>query len=339
MSVKLCENPEYGFAVGRVRALETALLDRGRYDRLIRTRSVMEFVSALAETSYSRFASGDDRGDAGRAFVAAAEENFAFFRRYLLDVWLLDLFRLQADIHNLKVIIKRRLIDEAPSAEGLLNYGRWSNSELSTIAAGEHSDLPLVAGAVRRLLADFELTRDPAGIDSAVDQLGQALALDMARPSDFMTGYFRLHADLENLRTLVRVRLFAQDREGGGSRDVFSRALLPGGSLTPGHLTVLVSDEWDALVGRFASSPFRQYLEEGVASALRQRSLLRMERLGRELELLFLRQARYATFGYEPLVTFFMLQQNELRNLRLLYAAKQASLPDEQTQELVAYVD
>jgi vacuolar-type H+-ATPase subunit C/Vma6 len=64
-----------------------------------------------------------------------------------------------------------------------------------------------------------------------------------------------------------------------------------------------------------------------------------MERLGRELELRYLRQTRYATFGHEPLVTFHMMQQNELRNLRQLHAAKVAGLAPEVVQELVAYAD
>jgi vacuolar-type H+-ATPase subunit C/Vma6 len=38
-------------------------------------------------------------------------------------------------------------------------------------------------------------------------------------------------------------------------------------------------------------------------------------------------------------VTFHVLRENELRNLRLLYAAKLAGLGDEETRDLIAYVE
>jgi len=53
--VRLSEDPKYGFAIGRVRALESALMDRPRYERFVRARSGEEFVAALAETAYGRF--------------------------------------------------------------------------------------------------------------------------------------------------------------------------------------------------------------------------------------------------------------------------------------------
>jgi len=38
-------------------------------------------------------------------------------------------------------------------------------------------------------------------------------------------------------------------------------------------------------------------------------------------------------------VAFFLLRENELRNVRLLYAAKLAGIADEETRDLVAYVE
>ena len=84
---------------------------------------------------------------------------------------------------------------------------------------------------------------------------------------------------------------------------------------------------------------FREYLEQGRAAVSERHSFVRMERIGREAELRYLRQTRYATFGHEPLAAFFLLHENELRNLRLLYAAKLSGLSLDETQDLVAYVE
>ena len=87
---RLSENPEYGFAVGRVRALETDLLERARYERLVWSPGVREFAAALAETAYSRFLEGG-AADVPQALDKTTAENVAFLAQYALNRWLLDL--------------------------------------------------------------------------------------------------------------------------------------------------------------------------------------------------------------------------------------------------------
>lgn len=339
MSINLSENPEYGFAVGRIRSLETQLLDRNRYERLLHSPGQDGFAAVLADTAYGRFLPGDGAVDLARPLAAAASENFAFFREYCIDRWLLDIFRLRADIHNLKTVVKSRLAGMAAAPGGMLGFGRLGVGELQAVDAGTAGPtLAVYSEAVRRATAGYAANGDPACIDLVLDGLAQEIALDLARPSDFVSGYLYLHADLENLRTLVRVKLLPADQKGRGAA-VYAEALLAGGTLATGFLQSLLPENLEAIAGRFGSSVYRQYVEEGAAAAVRAKSLLRMERLGRELELRHLRASRFATFGHEPLVAFYLARENELRNLRLLYAAKQSGTPDEDARELVAYVD
>jgi V/A-type H+-transporting ATPase subunit C len=329
--IRLSENPEYGFAVGRVRALEPALMDRSRYERLVRARGSVEFVAALTETAYTKFLDGSS-ANVSHAFDKASEENAAFFSQYAQEGWLLHLFRLPAALRSLKAAIK-----------DALSRGK---SEVPTpaefIAMQQHA---VVSSAVAAAVQAFERDRDPAAVDMVVDRLLQDLRLRTADTSEFILGYLGLHADLENLRTLVRLK--AQPGGGEDQRGGMETAFLGGGGLELRDLVATIEEPWAAVVERFAKAPpggcgneaFRDYLEQGTAAVADRRSLVRMERLGRETELRYLRQTRYATFGYEPLVTFFLLRENELRNLRQLYAAKLAGLADEEARDLVAYVE
>jgi V/A-type H+-transporting ATPase subunit C len=335
----MSQNPDYGFAIGRVRSLETALLDRNRYDRLVRTRGRDEFLSVLTETAYGRYFEGDRSGqqDIERALAAAADENFEFFRQYCLDDWLLELLQLPEDFHNLKVVLKRRLLGEETSADELLPHGRWGRDQLDALATGTPGAQPAeVSEAVRQIVVQPEASRDPARIDMALDRLLLGMTMNLARPSDYMTGYCQLYADMENLRSLVRVKATSEPATGGSE---LTQAFLPGGTLRLARLASFLAGDWESLIGGLASTRFRGYIEQGVGEMVRRQTLLRMERLGREEALRYLRQSRYATFGYEPLVTFHLLHKNESRNLRLLYAAKQAGLPDAETLELIAHVD
>jgi len=329
--IKLSEDPKYGFAIGRVRALEPGLMDRSRYERFIRARSVEEFVAALAETAYARFLDGDSAGVA-QAFDRAAQETGDFLSAYALDDWLVQLFRTPATFRKLKRAFKN-----------VLSQAKADGSDLSEFEATEWNT------RVEEVFADtkaaFARDHDPAAVDVALDRLMQEIELQIAGRSEFLNGYFGLHADTENLRTLVRLK--ANQKEDKNSAGEMETAFLPGGTLMLAGLLTALSQPWPAVVELLAKPPphgvgnesFHDYLEQGRIAVTEKRSFTRMERLGRELELRYLRQTRYATFGHEPLVTFFLLRENEMRNLRLLYAAKLAGRKDEETQDLVAYVE
>jgi V/A-type H+-transporting ATPase subunit C len=329
--VRLSEDPKYGFAVGRVRALEPALMDRPRYERFIRARSSEEFVAALAETAYARFLEGGVAGVA-RAFDSAAEENAAFLSAYALDDWLLHLSSLPRAFRRLKTGLK-----------DALSQGKTDVSAPSEFEAIGHKSR--VDKAVAEAIEAYAGKRSPAAVDMAIDRLMQEVELQVASHSEFMVGYLGLHADTENLRTLVRLKA-----KKGGDKDPageMEAAFLKGGTLTLASLLAALPQPWPVVVETLAKAPpygagseaFRDYLEQGRAAVTDRRSFIRMERLGREAELRYLRQTRYATFGHEPLVTFFFLHENEMRNLRLLYAAKLAGLTVDKAQDLVAYVE
>jgi len=328
---KLSEEPKYGFAIGRIRALEPALMDRACYERFVRARNREEFVAVLAETPYGRFLEGGTAG-VGLAFERAAEENLAFFSEYALDDWLVRLFTLPAAFRVLKTALK-----------STLSQGGTDVTVPRELATAEQKTL--FDKEVARIVKASAKSRNPAEVDAAVDRLMQEVELQVASPSEFVVGYLGLHADTENLRTLARLKTSADGGETAAGE--MEAAFLRGGTLTLAGLAAALPEPWPAVVEMLAKAPpygtgseaFREYLERGQAAVADHRSFTRMERLGREMELRFLRQTRYATFGHEPLVTYFLLRENELRNLRQLYAAKLAGLADEETQEMVAYAE
>jgi V/A-type H+-transporting ATPase subunit C len=316
-----------------VRALEAALLDRIRYERLSQAKGREEFVAVLAETAYARFMDGG-ASDVPQALDRAAGENVAFLSQYALDRWLLDLFRLPAAFRCLKAALKDALAREGSAAT--------TPAELDTATFASR-----VGEATAAVVADFHKHRDPAAVDVAMDRLQQNLQLETAEPSEFLTAYLGLHADVENLRAFARVKSRSTDGDQGDQGRELGAAFLAGGSLAAADMIAALPEPWTAVVDRFAKAPphgvgnevFREYLEQGTTAVVERRSFVRMERYGREMELRFLRHARYATFGYEPLVAFFLFHENELRNLRQLHAAKLAGVARETAQDLVAYVD
>ncbi len=330
--INLSEDTSYGFAVGRVRALEVALLGPGQYDRLLRAAGPDEFTAILKETGYARFFEGAGPGSFDAAMELAAAEYAAFLARYALDPWLLRFFQLPADIHNLRTAVKaaRGAGSVPPHRAG----GAWSAQSITALVSGAAPPEveSLVQPVVRRLL-DEDSRADAITIDVALDRLEAELALAAARPSPFLVGYLQLHSDLENARTAARVKA------AGESGADLAGLLLPGGAVGVERLRAAVAGDWDGFARAFNGTEVGDVVSDGAARFAETGALLRWERLGREAELTYLRRSRYAVFGHEPLAAFHYYQLNELRNLRGAYAAQRAGLDHQTARELIAYVD
>lgn len=324
------EDTRYGYAVGRLRALENALLDRSRYDRLVHQKDAAGLRAVLADTRYGPLL--EETGGFPAALARAAGEDFAFLGQYCRDAWVLDLFRLEADVHNLKTVVKDRLLERETDDAELLGYGAWNRDALAALAAGQKKAEPAAfRGAVGKAVVRYLEDRDPSIVDVMLDREAHAVWVAAARENGFLKELVTVRADAENLRNLVRVRVLGEERA------LLEPVLFAGGTLKPRELLDLVGEEDAQLQARFRLTRYARMVEEGLAWLRDHRSLAKLERLGRELELAHLLRARYFTFGFEPLVAYYLMRGNEVANLRRLYAAKEARLPDEQCQEMVSH--
>jgi vacuolar-type H+-ATPase subunit C/Vma6 len=330
---RMSENTAYGFAVGRVRALENSLLGRGQYDRLLRVAGPVEFAAALQDVGYGRFFDSSAAGDAVEAALNAALADYVgFLMQYAIDPWLAHLFQIPVDTQNLKTAIKAARVGVGEPL--FLPGGAWTKAQVGGIAAGESAAVDgVVVDTVKPLLAG-DRPADATAIDAAVDRLEQRLTLAAVAPSGFLSGFARLRADLENSRTAARLK--AAGEEFGEAEAL----LLDGGTITEAQLRSAIGGDWESFPRALGDDAgIGHVLEEGVARFTTTGSLLHWERVSREAELGYLRGSRYAIFGHEPLATFHYFRLNELRNLRGLNAAQRAGVDADVAQELVAYVD
>ncbi len=328
------EESSYGFVNGRVRALETTLLDRQRYERLVRTGSTEEFKALLADSIYGRYMAEEKGDDLEQAFALAAAEAHGLVKRYSTDRWLLRMFRSRVDFHNLKTMLKDRIAGRETGPDKLQDGGDWSGDQLEALAAGVGDAEP---AGVREAVADAVKVAagkpglEPAILETLLDRVEQENQLILAASSRFVSGYLAVHADVENLQLLVRTKVLAEER------DVFEDAFLPGGALGREQLVDFWSEELDAMPGRLRMTRYGRLAEEGIAG-VRQGTMLRLERIGREYRLYYLLESRYLTFGHGPLFAYCLFRENEITNLRQLHAGKEAGLQETQCREMVAYV-
>ena len=136
------EDLRYGFINGRVRAIETTLLDRPRYERLVRASSVQEFCSLLADTIYGRYLAEDGALNVERALASSVADVNDLVVQYCSDEWLLRMLRLRIDFHNLKMVLKDRNAGREVDPDKLQKGGDWSVERLDALSAGNDGAEP-----------------------------------------------------------------------------------------------------------------------------------------------------------------------------------------------------
>jgi len=325
----------YNFVIGRLRTRETLLLDRNYYERLIRTGNVNDLTSVLNETSYARFIS--DAANFQDALELAGEENLQFCLDYAAEDWLQHLLQLQVDTHNIKTVLKSQLAGKTVEENNLLDKGRWTadillnlNPDAATVRVSKKTGFDAIKRYVLAALQHARDTRDPALIDIMLDRWAQEQALSLTSGQDYARGYFELFADVTNIKILFRLRLLKE------KEDIFNQAFLPGGKLKPGVLVSLVNADTERIRATLATNRFAPVIEAGLKTETGAGGLV-LERAAREVMLNYINTARYVALGYEPLLRFYFLRENELVNLRQLFAAKVAGLDTKTCQELVVY--
>lgn len=149
--------------------------------------------------------------------------------------------------------------------------------------------------------------------------------------NEYAEGYYRLYADITNLKMLVRLKFLNEDEQ------TFQIAFLPGGKLSCSQLLRLKNLEPSALKELPGGEPFFSLFDAGIRALTNRASFLPMEKTARLLLLDYINRARYVALGSEPLLRFFFLRENELTNLRQLSAAKIAGWGVRECQEVVVY--
>ena len=97
----------YAYAVGRVRALETRLLDKGKLERMVEAASGEEALKVLSETDYANLvAEQASIYDFENILQKEIVNVFSLMRKISPQPSLTDLLSLKYDVHNLKVLLK-----------------------------------------------------------------------------------------------------------------------------------------------------------------------------------------------------------------------------------------
>lgn len=325
----MSDDTRYAYAVGKIRALETRLLDKSRFDSLIAARDAEEALRALSDTDYGPFLS-ELKG--ARDFEVALNEELKSVLHLVSDLSrdpeLTDIFRLRYDFHNLKVLLKiKYLSDRSPITDHLplMDAGLIEPGKIRKIIEGEdYKELPEeLRTAAEKAIKSFEETHDAQRIDIILDREMYGLFSQRTRDNGhpFLREYFQIDLDLINVKNFLRVK---ELRLG---KSFFEEVFLEGGELKKSLFLKSYEESMNNFSSLLSFTPYGMLVSEGIEHWQENRSWSELERLSDNYLLSFLRRARYVVFGLEPVIAYLLARENEIKMIRMVMVGKLNGLP------------
>lgn len=299
--IKGTEDTRYAYVNGIIRALESRLLTRGHFDRLI-AADYGSFNTILSDTPYV------GQPDIDGNLESEEESLRSFFDRFCVTEEVRYLIDWPEQVHNLKVRLKE-------GGEELLYV-----NDLHAVESW-----PEVLEEVAR----FAVEKDPFVLSTNLDRILCEYSYEISSFAPFFHGFYEMYFELENIRSFFRARQFEDKRE------IFKQVYLPWGRLKLDFFLDNLNVAQDQLGRNFFNTPYASLVEKGGAYFEDRNSFLRLERLNEEYKLSYLTQARRMTFGVEPLFAYYKFKMGEITKLRQVYWGKLNEVPVEDLKESI----
>ncbi|MBK1809213.1 V-type ATP synthase subunit C [Clostridium sp. YIM B02505] len=317
--------------IPRLRVLENRLLDKSKIDRMIDSASAADVLKILQETEYSNVA-GNVSHPKEYEIILSSELRRVFHMLYEASPHkeIVDIMSIKYDFHNVKVLIKGKLLNKDLN-EILIPVGTVDLDKLKAAVGDEYyRDIPSIMGkAVEAALDNFSKEKDPQSIDLIIDRYQYTAMYEIAKElqDPFIKKYVDTLIDLSNIRTLLRVK---KQKKG---RDFLAGALLSGGRIDKEKFLVLLNDSSENVYGKLSYTDYAGVLKFGMEQYTKTGSSSELEKLSDNYMMRFMKDAKYVSFGPEPIIAYIYAKENEIKNIRIIMVAKLNNIPSEVIRE------
>jgi len=173
--------------------------------------------------------------------------------------------------------------------------------------------------AVEEAVLAYYQKKDIRQIDFAIDAAEAAHGLACAEKLNnvFLSGLFRMQIDLNNIRTMFRLKFTeSEDR----------RVFLEGGFVELDRFRHGLDLGYEAIGQLFIPTPYQHIVETGANYLTSNKSFLKLEQQCAEHLAGFFKSTAQITAGPQPVIAYLLAKENEIRTVRLILTAKKNSL-------------
>ncbi|WP_102400526.1 V-type ATP synthase subunit C [Haloimpatiens massiliensis] len=325
-------------AIPRLRVLETRLLDKAKIERMIDSASAQSALKVLQETEYANVMNDVKRAEDYEIMLSAELKRVYNLIYEICPIKsVVDIMSIKYDYHNLKVMIKGKILNKDFS-HMLVPVGKLEISKLKYAVDNEYyRDLnETMRSSIEEVIEDFKNLKDPQRIDIILDKymFEEMIAISKEINDKFLNKYVGTMADLTNIKTLLRVK-----KQNKG-RDFFLSVMLPGGSISKDKLLALLNESVENMPGRLSYTDYNEILKLGVEEYSKTGSVSLLEKLSDNYIMKLMREAKYVSFGLEPVIAYIYAKENEIKLIRIIMVGKLNNIAAEVIRERLrdAYV-
>lgn len=294
------------------------------------TKKIDEVCKVLQDAGYGTESNALDSENYEKILKETEKEIFEDIRSLSKENEVFDIFSYPADYHNIKVLLKSEFLGVNRN-DILMSSGTIPrDSMVAAVNERNRSGMTEYMGrALDEAIDNHARTKDPQAIDFICDKY---CFMDISRvaersENDFVKGYVRLWIDTINLRTFVRVRKMGQPWA------YFSEVFIPGGNVALQTFVSSYEEDIKQAAVRFEPYAIHKAIDEGGEAMQKEGTFTTLEKLCDDTLMEFVKQAKYITFGLEPMIAYLISRQMEIKCIRVLMGGKAVGMDPQVIRE------
>ncbi len=314
--------PSYAYACARISALEKSLFGRDAVRRMAEG-SLEDALRMLSDAKYGNLpdATGEDTE---RMIESVRKQTAQTIRDLTPDSALTDLFLLQTDAHNLKSLVKARLLNTTEIT--WLEGGLFTREQLGDMVNEAKYDLlpDEMRDAMVRLEAKLKIAQEPQLVSVYADYGYHAhcLQASMRTKEPFVHQYFSALCDFNNVITFLRMRAM------GAQREDLKEVLLPNAGVSSTALVNAFELSAETLTRAISGSVAKSAIQNGLNQMLVSGNIAALEKSRDDYLISLVNAHRHEVMTIFPVVGYFLARDREAKAVRLILTVKRNGLDD-----------
>lgn len=317
--------PSYAYACARLSALNKRLIEPQTIQRML-DGTASDAMRALSDIRYGSLSDATE-SDVERMIEREMSDAMQEVRELSPNPAITDLFLLRADVQNLKVLIKARLLNQS---ETVFTPGGLFDRETLTayVKDKQYGALPeILRDALNALEKRLEIRVEPQLISITLDRAYLSHALKQSEKHPVFSQYFRAMADFDNVLTFLRLRAM------GASIETLDEVILPEGGVRYADLYSAYELSFDSLNKVLGKSVCQEALLAGLNAMLRTGSIAELEKARDNYLVSLLSAHKYESETIYPIIGYYLAKEREGRAVRLIITGKRNGLADSVIRE------
>ncbi|WP_422484869.1 V-type ATP synthase subunit C [Gudongella sp. DL1XJH-153] len=322
---------EFTQGVTRTRVLEKKLLDQPTIDKMVDAKDLEEVLRALGDTEYASAVSAVEKGEDYEQILAnELKKSYDLMREISPQDEVVDLMALKYDYHNLKVMLKEHVMEKDLS-DLYIPIGTIDFNKLKAMFKAEQMrDIQLeFKEAIAEIIKDYEEQKDPQRIDILADRHYFKHLYKIAKGTeiDLFKAYVKDLIDFLNVSAAIRLKKQGKDLR------FFREVILFNGNIERDDILLTMNDSIDVMMNKFRNARISKQLLKGLEAYQETGRLSIFEKYMDNYMISLNKDSKSVTFGPEPLFSYLVAKEMEMKILRIIMVSKMNNLSPEAIRE------